>query len=64
MLLTEYPYIDTFLAAVDKMSGGTDNNVFLSGSSGSANQLTNWDGTKKLGLAAPVKKKDGKGFGY
>ena len=46
------------------MSGGTDNNVFLSGSSGSANQLTNWDGTKKLGLAAPVKKKDGKGFGY
>lgn len=50
--------IDTFLSAVEKMSGGTDNTVFLSGSNGSADQLSNWDGTKKLGLAAPEKKKD------
>lgn len=46
------------------MSGSAENNVSLSGSNGSADQLTNWDGTKKLGLAAPEKKKDGKGFGY
>lgn len=52
-------YIDTFLSAVEEMSGGTDNTVSISGSNGSADQLTNWDGTKKLGLAAPEKKKGG-----
>lgn len=57
-------YIDSFLSLVDEMSGGAENNVSLSGSNGSADQLTNWDGTKKLDLAAPEKKKDGKGFGY
>lgn len=57
-------YIDTFLSAVDEKSGGTDNYVSLSGSNASAGQLTNWDGTKKLGLAAPEKKKDCKGLGY
>lgn len=29
----------------------------LGGSNGFADQLTNWDGTKKLGLGTPVKKK-------
>ena len=35
----------------------------LSGSNGCADRLTNWDGTKNLGLAAPEKKKMAKALG-
>lgn len=41
------------------MSGGTDDDIFRIDSKGCADQLTNWDGTKKLGLAAPEKKGNG-----
>ena len=35
----------------------SEGNVSLGGSNGCADQLTNWDGTQKLGLGAPPKKK-------
>ena len=49
--------IDNFLAFVDHMSCSADTYVSLGGSNGCADQLTNWDGTQKLGLGAPQKKK-------
>ena len=49
--------IDIFLAFVDHMSCSTDTYVSLGGSNGCADQLTNRDGTLKLGLGAPSKKK-------
>mgnify|MGYP002588143707 FL=1 len=42
--------IDNFLAFVDHMSSSADTYVSLGGSNGCADQLTNWDGTKKVGL--------------
>ena len=42
--------IDTFLAFVDYMSCSADTYVSLGGSNGCADQLTNWDGTQKVGL--------------
>ena len=56
--------------AVEKMSCSVESYVSLSGSNGYADplgpqgrfackELTNWDGSKKLGLAAPEKKKGG-----
>lgn len=51
--------IDTFLSFVDKMSSSVESYVSLMGSNGCADQLTNWDGSKKPGLAAPEKKKGG-----
>ena len=42
--------IDNFLAFVDHMSCSADTYVSLGGSNGCADQLTNWDGTKKVGL--------------
>ena len=53
----EQSYIDTFLSFVDYMSCSAENYVSLGGSNGCADQLTNWDGTKKRGLGAPEKKK-------
>ena len=44
--------IDNFLAFVDHMSCSADTYVSLSGSNGCADQLTNWDGTQKVGLGA------------
>ena len=55
----EQSNIDTFLSAVDKMSCSAENYVSLMGSNGCADQLTNWDGSKKPGLAVPEKKKGG-----
>ena len=49
--------IDNFISFVDYMSCSAETYTSLGGSNGCANQLTNWDGTKKLGLAAPVKAK-------
>ena len=42
--------IDNFLAFVDHMSCRADTYVSLGGSNGCADQLTNWDGTQKVGL--------------
>lgn len=49
--------IDTFLAFVDHMSCSADTYVSLGGSNGCADQLTNWDGTQKVGLGAIQRKK-------
>ena len=53
--------IDNFLAFVDHMSCSADTYVSLGGSNGCADQLTNWDGTQKVGLGAVLRKKP-KGF--
>lgn len=42
--------IDNFLAFVDHMSCSADTYVSLGGTNGCADQLTNWDGTQKVGL--------------
>lgn len=49
--------IDNFLAFVDHMSCSADTYVLLGGSNGCADQLTNWDGTQKVGLGAVLRKK-------
>ena len=49
--------IDSFLAFVDHMSCSADTYVSLGGSNGCANQLTNWDGTQKIGLGTYSKKR-------
>uniref|UniRef100_UPI003FEE1C75 helix-turn-helix domain-containing protein n=1 Tax=Prevotella sp. TaxID=59823 RepID=UPI003FEE1C75 len=54
--------IDTFLAFVDYMSCSADTYVSLGGSNGCADQLTNWDGTQKVGLGSIPQKKE-KGLG-
>ena len=53
--------IDNFLAFVDHMSCSADTYVSLGGSNGCADQLTNWDGTQKVGLGSFSKKKGIKG---
>ena len=47
--------IDNFLTFVDHISA--DTYISLGGSNGCADQLTNWDGTQKVGLGAPFKRK-------
>ena len=54
--------IDNFLAFVDHMSCSADTYVSLGGTNGCADQLTNWDGTQKVGLGS-VPQKKGKGLG-
>ena len=54
--------IDNFLAFVDYMSCSADTYVSLGGSNGCADQLTNWDGTQKVGLGSVPQKKE-KGLG-
>ena len=49
--------INNFLSFIDHMSCSAETYVSLGGSNGCADQLTNWDGTQKLGLGAPSKKK-------
>lgn len=49
--------IDNFLAFVDHMSCSADTYVSLGGSNGCADQLTNWDGTQKVGLGKYYKEK-------
>ena len=49
--------IDNFLAFVDHMSCSADTYVSLGGSNGCADQLTNWDGTQKVGLGSIPQKK-------
>lgn len=49
--------IDNFLAFVDHMSCNADTYVSLGGSNGCADQLTNWDGTQKIGLGGLHRKR-------
>lgn len=49
--------IDNFISFVDYMSCNAETYTSLGGSNGCADQLTNWDGTKKLGLGSQTKKK-------
>lgn len=51
------PIIQNFISFINHMSCSADTYVSLGGSNGYADQLTNWDGTQKLGLRAPSKKK-------
>ena len=51
------PIIQNFLSFIDHMSCSADTYVSLVGSNGCADPLANWDGTQKLGLGAPPKKK-------
>ena len=48
--------IDIFLALVDHMSCSADTYVSLGASNGCTDQLTNWDGTQKVGFGTPPKK--------
>ena len=50
------PFFNHFLAFVDHMSCCADTYVSLSGSNGYADQLTNWDGTQKIGLGVHKQK--------
>ena len=45
----------TLAAFVDYMSCSADTYVSLGGSNGCADQLTNWDGTQKVGLGATTR---------
>ena len=49
--------IDNFLTFVDHMSCSADTYVSLGGSNVCADQLTNWDGTQKVGLGSVPQKK-------
>lgn len=49
--------IDNFISFVDYMSCSAEAYTSLGGSNGCADQLTNWDGTMKLGLESATKKK-------
>ena len=51
--------IGNFCTFVDHMSCSAETYVYLGGSNGCADQLTNWDGTQKQGLGAPKKKDKG-----
>ena len=51
------PIIQNFLSFINHMTCSADTYVSLGGSNGCADQLTNWDGTQKLGLGASPKKK-------
>ena len=51
------PIIQNFLSFINHISCSADTYVSLGGSNGCADQLTNWDGTQKLGLGASPKKK-------
>ena len=51
------PIIQEFLSFIEHMSCSADTYVSLGGSNGCADQLTNWDGTQKMGLGATSRKK-------
>lgn len=51
--------INNFISFIDYMSCSAKTNVTTGGSNGCADQLTNWDGTQKIGLGALPKKKRG-----
>ena len=49
--------INNFISFIDYMSCSAITNVTTGGSNGCADQLTNWNGTQKIGLGALPKKK-------
>ena len=49
--------INNFISFIDNMLCSSKTNVTTGGSNGCADQLTNWDGTQKIGLGALPKKK-------
>ena len=51
------PIIQSFLLFINYMSCSADTYVSLGGSNGCADQLTNWDGTQKIGLGVSPKRK-------
>lgn len=51
--------LSNFMEFVDYASGSAEAYISCGGSNGCADQLTNWDGTKKLGLESISKKKGG-----
>ncbi len=51
------PIIQNFLSFIDHVSCGAETYVSLGGSNGFADQLTNWDGTQKVDLGEPAKRK-------
>lgn len=51
--------INNFISFIDYMPCSAKINVTIAGSNGCADQLTNWDGTQKIGLEAYPKKKRG-----
>ena len=51
------PIIQNFLSFINYMSCSADTYVSLDGSNGCADQLTNWDGTQKIGLGVSPEKK-------
>ena len=51
------PIIQNFLSFINHMSCSADTYVSLGGSNGCADQLTNWDGTQKVGLGTLSRKK-------
>ena len=53
----ETSIIDHFISFVDYMLCNAETYTSHSGFNGCANQLSNWDGTKKLGLESVTKKK-------
>ena len=51
------PIINNFLSFVNHMSCSAETYVSLDGSNGCADQLTNWDGTQKVGLGTLTNRK-------
>ena len=50
------PVIQNFLSFIDHMSCSADTYVLLGGSNACADQLTNWDGTQKVGVRSITNK--------
>ncbi len=53
--------VKDFVSLIDHLSCSGSTYVSLGGSNGCADQLTNWDGTQKIGLGAVPRRKNGGG---
>ena len=56
------PIIQNFLSFIDHMSCSADTYVLLGGSNACADQLTNWDGTQKVGVRSITQKRSHKAY--
>ena len=56
------PIIQNFLSFIDHMSCSADTYVSLGGSNGCDDQLTNWDGTQKIGFWVHCQRRKEKTF--
>ena len=61
-MLPPYASIYDTLAHMSHIAIGQPLIVSLGGSNWCADQLTNWDGTQKVGLGNSVKRKEPRGF--